>query len=63
MLENHYIEPLLGYHSQNLGIFSRDALKKIAEGDSSWETLMPPQAAAIIKDRQLWGYKPPVTKA
>jgi hypothetical protein len=24
---------------------------------------MPPQAAAIIKDRQLWGYKPPVTKA
>ncbi len=62
LLENHYIEPLLGYHSQNLGIFSRDVLKKIAEGDPTWETLMPPQAAAIIKDRQLWGYKPPVAK-
>jgi hypothetical protein len=59
LLENHYIEPLLGFHAENLGIFSRDVLKKIAEGDSAWEKLVPAQAATIIKNRHLWGYKPP----
>ncbi len=58
LLENHYIEPVLGYHQENLGIFSRDVLKKITEGDPAWETMVPPQAAAIIKDRHLWGYRP-----
>jgi len=58
LLENHYIEPVLGYHQQNLGIFSRDVLKKITEGDPAWETMVPAQAAAIIKDRHLWGYRP-----
>ncbi|HTB64280.1 MAG TPA: TonB-dependent receptor [Opitutales bacterium] len=60
LLENHYIEPLLGFHSENLGIFSRDVLKKISDGDPSWEKLVPAQAAVIIKDRHLWGYKPAV---
>jgi len=59
LLENHYIEPVLGFHPQNLGIFSRDVLKKITDGDSSWEKMVPPQAATIIKDRHLWGYRPP----
>lgn len=63
LLENHYIEPLLGFHAENLGIFSRDVLKKIADGDPAWEKLVPAQAAAIIKNRHLWGYKPPAPAA
>jgi len=63
LLENHYIEPILGYHAQNLGIFSRDVLKKIADGDPGWEKMLPPQAAEIIKERHLWGYKPPAEPA
>ena len=58
--ENHYIEQVLGFHPQNLGIFSRDVLKKITDGDPTWESMVPPQAATIIKDRHLWGYRPPV---
>jgi hypothetical protein len=61
LLENHYIEPLLGFHPENLGIFSRDVLKKIADGDPAWEKLVPAQAAAIIKERHLWGYKATAT--
>ncbi len=63
LLENHYIEPVLGYHPENLGIFSRDVLKKITEGDATWEKAVPAQAAAIIKDRHLWGYRPAATPA
>jgi hypothetical protein len=63
LLENHYIEPLLGFHAEHLGIFSRDVLKKIADGDPAWEKLVPAQAATIIKNRHLWGYKPPAPAA
>ncbi len=60
LIENHFIEPLLGFHTENLGIFSRDVLKRITDGDPSWEKMVPPAAAAIIKGRGLWGCKPAV---
>jgi hypothetical protein len=63
LLENHYIELVLGYHPENLGIFSRDVLKKITDGDPTWEKMVPEQAAAIIKDRHLWGYRPATVAA
>ena len=54
LLENHFIESVMGFQPQNLDIFSRDVLKKIIAGDPSWEKMVPPQAATIIKDRGLW---------
>ena len=31
-----------------LRIFSRDVLRKIRSGDASWETMVPPEVAAVI---------------
>jgi hypothetical protein len=55
--ENRFIEPLRDFDERCLAIFSRNALEKIKTGDSSWETMVPPAVAAIIKERRLLGYK------
>lgn len=36
-------------------IFSRDVLKRIAAGDSSWEKMVPPQVASLIRSRGYFG--------
>ena len=38
-----------------LSIFSRDVLKRIASGDDSWEPMVPPEVAAVIKKRGYFG--------
>jgi hypothetical protein len=40
-----------------LPIYSRDVLKRIAIGDESWEEMVPPQVAEIIRRRGFFGYK------
>ncbi|HEX8372888.1 MAG TPA: TonB-dependent receptor [Chthoniobacterales bacterium] len=55
--ENGYIECIVGYDTTILDIFSRDVLKKIASEDASWEGMVPPQVATLIKDRGLFGYQ------
>jgi hypothetical protein len=46
------------YKPNVLNIFSRDVLAKISSGDSSWETMVPHEVAALIKSRRFFGYKP-----
>jgi hypothetical protein len=60
LLENHYIEALVGYNPAISDIFSRDVLAKIQGGDNSWESMVPAKASALIKQRGLFGYQPPV---
>jgi len=57
LLENLHIHALKGYEETCLPIFSRDVLAKIRAGDLSWERMVPSQAAALIKERKLFGYK------
>src|SRR5437870_5548302 len=45
------------YNPKYLPIFSRDVLKRIAAGDESWEEMVPPQVAEIIRRRGFFGYK------
>jgi len=45
------------YNPKYLPIFSRDVLKRIAEGDESWDEMVPPQVADIIRGRGFFGYK------
>jgi hypothetical protein len=45
------------YNPKYLPIFSRDVLKRIAEGDESWDQMVPPQVADIIRGRGFFGYK------
>jgi hypothetical protein len=44
------------YDPEFLSIFSRDVLKRIAAHDESWEQMVAPQVAEIIKKRGFFGY-------
>ena len=59
LLENHYIEGIVGYNADVLSIFSRDVLGRIRDRDPAWEQMVPPSVAAAIKKRRLFGYVEP----
>jgi hypothetical protein len=44
------------YRPEFLAIFSRDVLRRIAAGDDSWEDMVPPAVADLIKRRGFFGY-------
>jgi hypothetical protein len=47
--------PLDNYCESYLSIFSRDVLKRIADGDESWEPMVPAGVAELIKKRGFFG--------
>jgi hypothetical protein len=55
MMENLYIQGLRDFDESCLPIFSRDVLAKIRKADASWENMVPPQVANLIKERKLFG--------
>jgi hypothetical protein len=57
LLENRYIESLKDIDEKCLPILSRTALSKLKSGDASWEEMVPPEVAKIIKERRLLGYQ------
>jgi hypothetical protein len=57
LLEHGSIRQLDNVNRDYLRIFSRDALRKIRSGDASWETMVPPEVAAVIKKRKFLGYQ------
>ena len=59
LLENHYIDSIVGFDTNILGIFSRDALKRIREHDGIWEDMVPKSVALAIKRRGLFGHANP----
>ncbi|HWA11093.1 MAG TPA: TonB-dependent receptor [Opitutaceae bacterium] len=63
LLENHYIDCIVGFDPSILHIFSRDALRRLKEHDASWETMVPASVAAAIKKRGLFGYTAPAPAA
>jgi hypothetical protein len=58
LLENHFIECVVGFDSSILHIFSRDVLRRIKEHDDIWEQMVPPSVVTAIKKRGLFGYTP-----
>jgi hypothetical protein len=56
LLENHYIDSIVGFDSSILNIFSRDVLRRIKEKDPKWETMVPTPVVEAIKRRGLFGY-------
>jgi hypothetical protein len=63
LLENHYIDCIVGFDREILGIFSREVLQRIRESDPAWEKMVPAPVAAAIKKRKLFGYASPVSAA
>jgi hypothetical protein len=57
------IRGLDNYDSERLPIFSRDVLAKLQRGETSWEALVPPPVAAVIRARGLFGFRAQKTAA
>jgi hypothetical protein len=57
LLENRLIESIRDYDERCLTIFSRDVFKRLRSGDASWERMVPPAVAEVIKRRNLLGYQ------
>jgi hypothetical protein len=56
LLENHYIDTIVGFDPDILSIFSRDVLRRIQEKDPTWETMVPKKVVEAIKRRGLFGF-------
>ncbi|MCU0792273.1 MAG: TonB-dependent receptor [Opitutaceae bacterium] len=56
LIENRYIESIVGFNREILSIFSRDVLERIRKKDTSWETMVPAPVVAAIKRRGLFGH-------
>jgi hypothetical protein len=56
LLENHYLECIVGYDRAILNVFSRDVLDRIRAGDASWEKMVPAPVVTAIKKRGLFGH-------
>jgi hypothetical protein len=56
LMENHYIDSIVGFDPAILSIFSRDVLRRIKEKDPRWETMVPTPVVEAIKRRGLFGY-------
>ncbi len=57
LLENKFVEPVQNCNPAYLSIYSREVLKKIQNGDASWQQEVPPQIVEIIKRDKLFGYQ------
>jgi hypothetical protein len=60
LIDNQFIEEITDYNREYLGIYPPDALAKLQAGDTSWEQMVPPEVAQMIKEREFFGYHTPV---
>ena len=49
---------ITNFNPKNLEVFSREVLKMINENRPGWEPMLPTGVAEIIKEHELFGYKP-----
>jgi len=57
LFENGFIEPIRQFDEAQLHVRSADVLRMIQSGDPAWQPLVPPQAAALIMQKGLFGYR------
>src|SRR5579863_4170106 len=57
LVERGRIKQLDNFDESVLHIFSRDVLRRIKDDDASWEAMVPPEIAEVIKHRGLFGYR------
>jgi hypothetical protein len=58
LLEAHMVEPIHTYNKAYLPIGTADVLARIQRGDPTWEAMVPPTVAEIIKAKKLFGFEP-----
>ncbi len=57
LIERGRIRSMSNYDSSVLHIFSRDVLRRLKDQDDSWESMVPPEIAEVIKKRRFFGWK------
>jgi hypothetical protein len=57
LIDNRYIEEIADYRKDFLRIYPATVLAKLKAGDDSWEEMVPPEVAQIIKEREFFGYR------
>jgi len=57
LVERGRIKQLDNFDESVLHIFSRDVLQRIKDHDASWEDMVPPEIAEVIKRRGFFGYR------
>jgi hypothetical protein len=57
LIDNRYIEEITDYRKDFLRIYPPTVLAKLKAGDESWEEMVPPEVAQIIKEREFFGYR------
>src|SRR5437667_2605408 len=57
VIDNRHIEEISDYRKEFLRIFPPAVLAKLKNGDESWEEMVPPEVAQIIKEREFFGYR------
>lgn len=63
LTENQHIVALRDFDHESLRVFSREVLRMIQTGKPGWESMVPERVAALIQERNLLGYKSPVSGA
>ena len=57
LIDNRHIEEIRDYRKDFLGIYPPAVLAKLKSGDKTWEDMVPPEVAQIIKEREFFGYR------
>ncbi|HWY39448.1 MAG TPA: TonB-dependent receptor [Chthoniobacterales bacterium] len=57
LIDNRYIEEIADYQKEFLRIYPATVLAKLKTGDKSWEEMVPPEVAQIIKEREFFGHR------
>ena len=57
LIDNRHIEEITDYQKDFLRIYPPAVLAKLKAGDKSWEEMVPPEVAQIIKQREFFGYR------
>ncbi len=57
LVERGRIKQMDNFDDGVLHIFSRDVLRRIKDDDASWEAMVPPEIAGVIKRRRFFGYR------
>jgi len=59
---NGKVVDITDYNPDNMDIFSREVLGMIEKGEDGWEQMLPPGVSEIIKEKQLFNYRPTAEK-
>jgi hypothetical protein len=57
LIDNRYIAEITDYEKAFLRIYPATVLAKLKAGDKTWEEMVPPEVAQIIKEREFFGYR------